>query len=281
MKVFRTSDEMSIFSSLARANSQTISLVPTMGALHAGHASLIEKAKTLADATIVSIYVNPTQFGPREDLDSYPRPLEQDLAICESLGVQAVFAPASLYLPTHSTYVEEIELSRKLCGRSRPSHFRGVTTVVLKLLNIVQPHSAVFGRKDAQQARIILRMVNDLNVPAKIHLAPTVREPDGLAMSSRNRYLSAEDREIAPELYSALLRARELFDSGVTSSSDLEQAIRSHLASEAPTISIEYLETVTDPDLESTAQIESKAIIAIAARIGNTRLIDNIELASE
>jgi pantoate--beta-alanine ligase len=280
MKVFRTVDEMSAFSSSLKEQSRSIGLVPTMGALHTGHASLIEKAKSLADSTIVSIYVNPAQFSPEEDLEAYPRSLDADLAICQSLGAEAVFAPANLYSSTHSTYVEETVLSQELCGQSRPSHFKGVTTIVLKLLNIVQPHVAVFGRKDAQQARIIIRMIDDLNLPTTVHLAPTVRESDGLAVSSRNRYLSPSERECAPHIYSALKAAKDLVATGVISSSELTATIRSHLDSARPPVSVEYLEIVTDPDLRPIARVSGNVIIAIAARIGKTRLIDNIELES-
>jgi len=178
---------------------QAVGLVPTMGALHEGHLTLIRRARQECPRVIVSIYVNPTQFGPREDLARYPRPRRRDLSLCRKAGVDLVFAPENLYLPDHSTYVEEMERSQGRDGASRPGHFRGVATVVLKLFNLVQPTKAYFGQKDAQQVDVIQRMVRDLNVPVKLVVVPTVRDPDGVALSSRNQYLSREGRAVAAE----------------------------------------------------------------------------------
>jgi pantoate--beta-alanine ligase len=282
MKVFQSADEMSAFTSALRSQGETIALVPTMGALHRGHMSLMEKASQMADKTVVSIYVNPTQFAPGEDLDAYPRPINDDLAKCQDLGVAAVFTPSdrTMYAPDHSTFVEETSLSVHMCGRSRPSHFRGVTTIVLKLFNVVMPNVAVFGRKDAQQARIIMRMVRDLNIPVKIHLAPTVREEDGLAMSSRNQYLSATERKSAACLYAALLQAKDLVAGGTREPEEIRKTISTVLAKASPPVELEYAEIVSDPDLKVLPSVKGNVIIALAARVGKTRLIDNIEIAA-
>src|SRR5271155_2035994 len=186
---------------------ETVGLVPTMGALHQGHLSLIRRARKECRRVVVSIYVNPTQFGPKEDLVRYPRPRRQDLALCRREGVDLVFAPDNLYLPDHSTYVEETKCSQGRDGASRPVHFRGVATVVLKLFNLVRPTRAYFGQKDAQQVDVIRRMVRDLNVPVKLVVVPTVRDPDGVALSSRNRYLSPEERVVAVEFARLLQHA--------------------------------------------------------------------------
>lgn len=271
---------MSEFSSELRSRGERIAFVPTMGALHRGHMSLIEKARASADNVIVSIYVNPTQFAAGEDLEAYPRPISEDLSKCRELGVAAVFTPSDriMYATNHSTYVEETSLSRLLCGRSRPSHFRGVTTVVLKLFNIVAPHVAVFGRKDAQQARIIMRMVRDLNIPVEIQLGPTVREEDGLAMSSRNQYLSPAERKSAAFLYAALLQARDLIARGIRSCDEIRRTISGVVAEAKPPVELEYMEIVSDPDLQLLSSVQGNIIIALAARVGTTRLIDNIEI---
>lgn len=257
-------------------------LVPTMGALHAGHAELLRKARALAGRNgtlMVSIFVNPIQFGPNEDLNSYPRPRTADLRLCKELGVDLVFAPTpeEMYAGNHSAFVDEQNLSAGLCGASRPGHFRGVCTVVAKLFNILQPQAAVFGEKDYQQLAIVRRMVRDLNFPIKIVGVPTVREPDGLALSSRNTYLSAEDRQAAPILRKALVQARESVQSGETSVDTVTSRARLLIEQETPA-KIDYIEIVHAETLEKLTRIESPAVMALAAFFGRTRLIDNIRL---
>ena len=260
---------------------QTIGFVPTMGALHAGHVSLMELAKQRAAVTIASIFVNPLQFGPNEDLAKYPRPIERDLALLDAAGVDAVFLPevVELYPEGASTFVVEETVSGPLCGAIRPGHFRGVTTVVLKLFNIVQPDLAVFGQKDAQQCAVIERMVRDLAVPVEIVRGPIVREPDGLALSSRNVYLAPEDRAAAPLIFASLEAARTAFENGERDARRLAAIGRSVLAGNQR-IAVQYWD-VRDPDsLAAIDQVGAKgALIAVAALMGTTRLIDNMLLA--
>jgi pantoate--beta-alanine ligase len=259
---------------------QTVGFVPTMGALHAGHISLMALAKSRTAATIASIFVNPLQFGPNEDLAKYPRPIEKDLALLEAAGVDAVFLPgvADLYPEGASTFVIEESVSGPLCGAIRPGHFRGVTTVVLKLFNIVQPDLAVFGQKDAQQCAVIERMVRDLAVPIEIVRGPIVREADGLALSSRNVYLSPEDRAAAPLIYASLLAAQKAFQDGERNASALEAIGRGVLAGDHR-FTVQYWDV---RDAHSLATIEAipatGALLAVAACLGTTRLIDNIIL---
>lgn len=258
----------------------TIGFVPTMGALHAGHISLMELARQRAAVTIASIFVNPLQFGPNEDLAKYPRPIERDLALLDAAGVDAVFLPevAELYQAGASTFVVEESVSAPLCGAVRPGHFRGVTTVVLKLFNIVQPHLAVFGQKDAQQCAVIERMVRDLAVPVEIVRGPIVREPDGLALSSRNVYLAPEDRAAAPLIFASLDAARTAFENGERDAGRLAALGRSVLAG-SPRISVQYWDVRDADSLEAIDQVGSKrALLAVAALVGTTRLIDNILL---
>jgi pantoate--beta-alanine ligase len=259
---------------------RTVAFVPTMGALHAGHGSCVSVARSTADAVIVSIFVNPAQFGPSEDLSRYPKPLSRDLALCEEWGVDAVFVPDAqeMYPAEQEVWVEAARLSKPLCGRTRTGHFRGVATVVLKLLNIVQPDVAAFGQKDAQQAVVIHKMTEQLNVPVRIVLSPTVREHDGLAMSSRNAYLSAEDREKAPWIRRALLRGKEIVAGGERDASVVAAEIRGVMESHGAG-DVEYVEIVAAGDLSPLERIEGKALIAVAARVGTTRLIDNIVIA--
>lgn len=257
-------------------------LIPTMGALHAGHAELIRKGRALAGEAgtlFVSIFVNPIQFGPNEDLSSYPRPRAADLALCEKLGVDFVFAPnpEEMYAGDHSIFIDEHTLSAGLCGASRPGHFRGVCTVVAKLFNVLQPQSAIFGEKDYQQLAIVRRMVRDLNFPVKIVGVPTVREPDGLALSSRNTYLTAEERKAAPILRKALVEAREAVQSGETSAASLTHNARLLIETQSPA-RIDYIEIVHAETLEPLTRIEPPAVMALAAFFGRTRLIDNIQL---
>ena len=251
-----------------------------MGALHAGHAALIRRARAVVGArgtVIVSIFVNPAQFGPKEDLSRYPRPFAADKKLCASLGVDAIFHPKAgeLYPGDYSVWVEESAVSLGLCGASRPGHFRGVCTVVLKLFNIVQPHSAVFGLKDFQQCRVISRMVRDLDVPVRLVFAPTVRERDGLALSSRNAFLSPEERADAASLRRALLTARDAFRSGGRDAGKLEAITRGAIS---PTARVDYIAVVSSGSLAPVQTVKKGDTIALAAFFGRTRLIDNIQL---
>lgn len=260
-------------------------LVPTMGALHEGHLQLVREARAQAGEggqVVVSLFVNPLQFGPNEDFARYPRTFEADLAGSAGAGADAVFAPAvaEVYHPDRSIQVAENALSKVLCGSSRPGHFDGVCTVVAKLFNLVQPHLAVFGKKDFQQLAIIRRLVRDLDFPVRIVALETVREPDGLAMSSRNRYLTPAEREQAPQLRVALLAAQTAWENGISSSSHLVHSIRAHLAEHSPLGRVDYIECV---DAESLAPLgiarrDPNALIALAVFFGKARLIDNIEL---
>ncbi|WP_316359493.1 pantoate--beta-alanine ligase [Devosia sp.] len=255
-----------------------VGFVPTMGALHAGHISLMALAKSRAAVTIASIFVNPLQFGPNEDLAKYPRPIEKDLALLEAAGVDALFLPevADLYPEGASTFVVEESVSGPMCGAARPGHFRGVTTVVLKLFNIVQPDLAVFGQKDAQQCAVIERMVRDLVIPIEIVRGPIVREPDGLALSSRNVYLSPEDRAAAPLIHTSLQAVKAAFDAGQHDAGALAAIGRAVLGQD-PRFTVQYWD-VRDP--KSLAVIDNVgrggALLAVAAYLGTTRLIDNI-----
>ncbi|KFC64367.1 Pantothenate synthetase [Devosia sp. LC5] len=260
---------------------EKLGFVPTMGALHAGHISLMELARRHADRTIASIFVNPLQFGPNEDLSKYPRPIEQDLALLEAAGVDAVFLPPvhELYPPDASTFVTEDSVSSHLCGAVRPGHFRGVTTVVLKLFNIVAPDLAVFGQKDAQQCVVIERMVRDLNLRVQILRGPIVREADGLALSSRNIYLEPADRQAAPAIFRSLEAARKAFEGGERHAVTLAAIGRASLATE-PRIAPQYWEVRHPQSLEPISTIGPEgALLAVAAHLGSTRLIDNLLLA--
>lgn len=258
--------------------------VPTMGALHEGHASLIRKARKLAGkkgTVVVSIFVNATQFGPKEDFSRYPRPVRADNALCRSLGANMVFRPSAqeMYFEGRSIWVEETQLSRVLCGASRPGHFRGVCTVVSKLFNILAPDIAIFGEKDWQQITLIRRMVRDLNFPVRIVGAPIVREADGLALSSRNRYLTAEQRHTAPGLYQALREARALRRSGEQGASVLLSFVKKAIA-RLPGARLDYAEVVDSETLERVRTVGKRsATLAIAVFFGKTRLIDNIRLS--
>lgn len=263
----------------ARRAGRRLGLVPTMGALHAGHLSLVRAARAQCNVVAVSIFVNPLQFGPKEDFSRYPRDLERDRDLLNQERVDLVFAPNAeeMYGRQNSTYVTVEGLSERLCGRSRPGHFRGVTTVVAKLFHIVEPDVAFFGQKDAAQAAIIRKMARDLNFDIQIVVAPTVREPDGLAMSSRNAYLTPEQRKQAIVLHRALMRVQTLADRGERSAAELiragEEVIR-----EEPGVKLEYLEVVDPDTLEPVADVSRGALVAVAALAGTTRLIDNILL---
>jgi pantoate--beta-alanine ligase len=264
----------------ARAESRIVGLVPTMGALHAGHLSLIERAKQECSPLIASIFVNPKQFGPNEDFTKYPRTFESDSKKLQGAGVDFLFAPEprEIYPDGFSTYVDVDGLSEKLEGRSRPGHFRGVTTVVMKLLQIVQPNFAYFGRKDAQQSRIITQMAHDLNLDTEIVVCPPVREPDGLALSSRNVYLNADERQAATVLYRALDEAKNGLTAGVREGLQLQTSLRRKLDSER-LARIDYAEVVDAQSFEPIVWVSKPCYLLLAVFIGKTRLIDNLYVA--
>ncbi len=265
-----------------RAAGERIAFVPTMGCLHEGHLSLMRWARRHADRLVVSIFVNPTQFGPKEDYRRYPRPFREDRRLCQGAGVDVLFHPSvrAMYRADHSVWVVEEALSQGLCGAHRPGHFRGVTTVVTKLLHAVQPDLAVFGQKDAQQAAIMRRMVLDLNMPVRIVVRPIVREPDGLAMSSRNRYLAPEERVQAVCLRRALETAERMVKGqGIRQTRRLRAAMR-RVISRYPLARLEYIELVDAESLKPVKTVKSPVLAALAVRIGATRLIDNTVLKS-
>lgn len=264
--------------SLAREE-RVVGFVPTMGYLHEGHLTLVRIARELADTVVVSIFVNPTQFGPSEDLDRYPRDLERDLALLKGEGTDVVFAPeaSDMYPDGYSTVVHVQRLGDRLCGAFRPGHFDGVCTVVAKLFEIVRPNVAVFGQKDGQQAAIIERMAADLDMGVQIVRGPIVREPDGLAMSSRNGYLTAEERAEAPVLHEALERARALFEAGETNVEKVLGEVRAMIGAK-PHAEVQYVEAVDWRRLSPVSELRPGAMIAVAVFFGATRLIDNIVL---
>ncbi|MCD6280252.1 MAG: pantoate--beta-alanine ligase [Deltaproteobacteria bacterium] len=276
MKVIEDIAGMRSYVSGIKARGDTIGLVPTMGYLHEGHLSLMRKARELTDHVVISIFVNPTQFGPNEDLDRYPRDFERDLDLASSVGVECIFHPRSqdIYPKGYATYIHVEGLSSVLCGVSRPTHFRGVATVVAKLFNIVEPDIAVFGEKDYQQLVIIRRMVADLNMKVKIVGYPIVREKDGLAMSSRNRYLSQQERKKATVLSRALKRAEDMFNNGERDASAIREALVEMIMGEDG-CNIDYVEIVDADYLSRLRTIDRKAVIALAVNIGKARLIDN------
>ena len=261
----------------AKQAHRTVGFVPTMGALHAGHMSLIRCAREQTDFVVVSIFVNPTQFGPNEDLDKYPRAQEQDLTLCRRASVDAVFLPTAgqMYPQGHCTVVKVAGLSQKLCGITRPNLFAGVTTVVSKLFNIVQPDVAYFGQKDAQQGLIIQRMVEDLDMPVEIRICPTLREEDGLAMSSRNAYLNPQQRRQATCLHKALLKGRGLIQAGKTDRSAIIAAMEDVINQAGP-CTIDYAEAVDSRTLEPAENTTAAWLLALAVKIGPARLIDNM-----
>jgi len=277
MQLIKTIRETREVVCAARRSGKTVGLVPTMGALHEGHGQLIERARSESGLLVVSIFVNPLQFGPGEDYSRYPRTLEADLDFCKARGVDVVFnpEPAELYPDAQKTFVEVDEIPSELCGRSRPGHFRGVATVVLKLFNIVLPDRAYFGEKDAQQLRVIEQMAADLNLPLEIVPVPTVREPDGLAISSRNRYLTPDQRRSAPILYQALNAAYQALCSGEREVAKVLAASEAVLARE-PAVRKEYLEVVDARLMTPVTIVEGPVRIAAAVWIEKTRLIDNV-----
>lgn len=277
MEVAKTTEEVRGLVSNARSKGKKIGLVPTMGALHIGHISLIETAVKECDFVVVSIFVNPTQFGPGEDFEKYPRPLEADLKICRKARIDVVFAPEpeQMYPTENVTWVTVEKLTEPLCGRTRPKHFRGVTTVCAKLFNIVAPDAAYFGQKDGQQAIVIKRMVADLNMPLEIVVCPTVREPNGLAVSSRNQYLSEQQKKDAANIYKSLKTCRRLIDAGTTETRQIIAEMQKILQ-QIPSGQIEYVSIVDAESLESVEKIAGKVLAAVAVKIGPARLIDNI-----
>ena len=280
MKICHTIDEMRATRHAARRKGKTVGLVPTMGALHEGHLSLVRMARAQCDLVVVSIFINPLQFGPNEDLAKYPRNFDRDRDLLEREGVEVIFAPTveEMYPAGAITYVTVEALSDRLCGRSRPGHFRGVTTVVSKLFHIVEPDRAFFGQKDAAQSVIIRRMVRDLDIPVQVVIGPIVREPDGLAMSSRNAYLDASQRLSALVLHRSLLAVQERFDRGERKVQALIEAGK-QVFSEDPSVRLDYLEIVDPETLDPVDDLSQRALVAVAAFVGKARLIDNVVLS--
>jgi pantoate--beta-alanine ligase len=281
MKIVKSPIEMKNLSLTLQKGGNTVGLVPTMGSLHRGHLSLLERIRNTCDYSVMSIFVNPTQFGPKEDFSKYPRPFEADCALAENAGCDFLFAPSKedMYPNGYNTYVSVENITERLCGATRPGHFRGVTTVVLKFFNIINPQIAVFGQKDAQQVVVIKRMVQDLNMSIAIDVAPIIRESDGLAMSSRNSYLTLEERKEAPLIFKGLAAAEEKFSAGERSTNTLISAVNS-IYNQFSQIEVEYIEIVDTLQLASLDEISSAALIAVACRTkhSKTRLIDNLVL---
>jgi pantoate--beta-alanine ligase len=277
MKIIRAPQAMTSWSERLRREGVTIAFVPTMGALHDGHRALIRAARLKCDAVVVSIFVNPTQFGPAEDLTKYPRPITQDRALCRKEGVDVCFEPtvASMYPKGFQTVITVPEIARRWEGETRPQHFAGVATVVTKLFGMVRPHLAVFGQKDYQQAVLVRRLVNDLDLGVTIQVRPTVRERDGLALSSRNVYLTSDERRVAPLLARALRAGEQLTMGGTRDSVAIERIMRQTLE-QAPTIQIEYLGVCDPLTLEPLSLVTHRAVLLGAIRIGSVRLIDNL-----
>ena len=276
MKIIKSVKKMQSFSSNLRMEGKKIAFVPTMGYFHEGHLSLMQEAKKMANCVVVSIYVNPTQFGPKEDLSKYPRDLARDLKMAESVNADVVFYPSDkeMYPANYQTYIDVEKVTQNLCGMSRPGHFRGVVTVCNKLFNIVQPHIAVFGKKDFQQFISIKRMVDDLNMDLQIIGLPTVRESDGLAMSSRNKYLNRDERKSALSLFAALKLAQKLYSNGEKKSSIVINEV-GKLITRAPYTAIDYIKICDTKTLKNANKIKSQSVIALAVKVGKTRLIDN------
>jgi len=278
--ICRTINEMRDYVRQAREQSRTIGFVPTMGFFHEGHLALMREAKKICSVVVVSIFVNPTQFGPKEDFNEYPRDFERDIEMARETGVDAIFAPSvqEIYPPGFSTSVEITGVTQCLCGLSRPGHFQGVATVVAKLFNIVLPDKAFFGQKDAQQVLVIKRMVKDLDMPLEIVTVPTMREQDGLAMSSRNVYLQPKERQAALVISKALKAAEQAVAGGEKNVSVLEGIVRRQIAAE-PLARLDYAEIRSLPVLGEVDYLEGPALLAIALYVGKTRLIDNIVLS--
>jgi pantoate--beta-alanine ligase len=277
MEVIKTIQEMKEFSSRAGRAGKIITFVPTMGFFHEGHLSLMREGRRRGDLLIVSLFVNPTQFGPNEDFKNYPRDFERDQKMAEEVGTDILFAPEAteLYPPDHQTIVRVEKVTRNLCGRSRPNHFQGVTTVVMMLFEIVIPHVAIFGEKDYQQLITIQQMVRDLHMSVEVVGMPTVREPDGLAMSSRNSYLLPEQRKAALSLYRSLQRAKELLQKGERKADRILSVLKGILQSE-PLVRMDYVQICDAYTLQDVDRIEGDVVVALAAYLGKTRLIDNL-----
>jgi len=277
MKVITNIEEIKSYLRKLQRQGQSIGLVPTMGYLHKGHQSLIRQAAEENDLVVVSIFVNPTQFGPGEDFERYPRDLERDIQLTKEAGGHLIFAPTAseMYPQGYHTYVEVEKLTETLCGASRPGHFRGVTTVVSKLFHIVNPDRAYFGQKDAQQATVIQKMVKDLNMDVNIEVCPIVREPDGLAMSSRNTYLNLEERKQAVVLYQALSKGKEQIKQGEKDAARVKQTVQ-QMIEEQPLAKVDYVSIVHYETLEEVQEINSSVLLAVAVKFGKTRLIDNM-----
>lgn len=282
MQIVHSLADMTRWSRQAIAGSRTIALVPTMGYFHEGHLSLMRSARRLADYVVVSLFVNSLQFGPSEDLARYPRDLERDARMAETEGVDILFVPADgeMYEPDFNARVLVGSITDTLCGKQRPGHFEGVTTVVAKLFNIIKPHYAVFGQKDFQQLSVIRKMVRDLNWDIEIVPHPIVREQDGLAMSSRNTYLSSEERDKALALYRSILHAKARYAEGVTDAGVIQSEIRDIILA-APGVSIDYIAVVDKDTLSDMKVIDDRAVLALAVRVGKTRLIDNCFMGNE
>ncbi len=277
MEIIRTVKEMKEFSSRSRQAGKTIAFVPTMGYFHKGHLSLMQEARTRGDLVIVSLFVNPTQFGPKEDFKNYPRDFERDRKMAEGVGVDILFAPeaSEMYPPDHQTIVRVEKVTQNLCGRSRPTHFQGVTTVVSMLFEIVMPHVAIFGQKDYQQLVAIQQMARDLHMSVEVLGMPTVREADGLAMSSRNTYLSPDERKAALSLHRSLQKANELLQKGERRADRILREMDEILRSE-PLVRIDYAQICDARTLLDVDRIEGDVVVALAAYLGKTRLIDNL-----
>ena len=260
-----------------------IGLVPTMGFLHQGHLELINQAKKDNKTVIVTIFVNPTQFGPNEDYEKYPRDIDHDINLLKSLDTNFVFIPEreSLYTENHNTWVNVEKLDEKLEGHFRPNHFKGVATIVLKLLNITTPDNAYFGQKDAQQVQIIKQMVADLNLSIKINSIPTVREYDGLALSSRNVYLTKDERKSAKEIYQSLLLAQTLFEKGINNAEIIKKNVSDHIIKNIKNSKLDYVSITQESSLEDLQTIKDSALLSIALHLGKTRLIDNLILSKK
>ena len=280
MELIRSIEKMAARSRKALEQKKIIGFVPTMGSLHEGHLSLVRRAKKECDLVVVSVFVNPSQFGPQEDFAAYPRNLKQDCRLLQTVKADIIFYPeaAAVYPKNYRTCVQiEGLLTKKLCGFFRPEHFKGVTTIVAKLFNIVLPQRAYFGQKDAQQCVVLKKMAADLNFPVEVITLPTVREKDGLALSSRNKYLSLEERRQAPELYQALLVARKMIERGERNISKVEKAMKTRLSA-IKNLTIQYASVVDGETLDSGKIISGNILIAIAVILGKTRLIDNLIL---
>ena len=282
MKIIQDIDKMKTYAKIMRKDNKLVGFIPTMGYFHEGHLSLMRAARKQCDTIIVSVYVNPIQFGPREDFASYPRDIKKDEELARAEGVDVMFAPRDedMYPAGYATYVNVEGLTEKLCGKSRPEHFKGVTTVVMKLFEITKPEIAYFGQKDAQQAFVIQKMVKDLNLGITMKIMPIVRENDGLAMSSRNSYLNKTERKEAPVLRKALLEAERAVSGGEASSKKIIKAMRD-VIKEAPSAKIDYISVVGTESLKDIASIKDEVLIALAVSIGKTRLIDNVIIRTE